>query len=124
MYPLGVYLFIGVIDAAVTIYSISSKGTQYYKDLIALGIATFLTVYLAIAAVSGTVIISDGHAITSFDDGLGNTTTAYTTPVVMQDDGLMWIGIIVAAIQGLFLLFEIVETVEDYYAQKAENLIS
>ena len=123
MYSLGIYLCIAFIDIVLTIYAVMKKNSDYYKDLIALGAATFITLYLAIAAVSGTVILSASHVQTIATIG-DTSTVVYAPPTVIQDDGLMWIGIIVAVIQGLFLLFEIVETVEDYYAQKAENLIS
>jgi hypothetical protein len=123
MYPIAIYLAVGLIDIGFTIYGVLGRGADYYKDLIALGVATFITVYLALAATSGTVIVSDGHVMISSEDGLGNTTTTYSDPSIMQDDGLMWIGFVIAAIQGIFLLFEIVETVEDYYAQKAERLL-
>jgi hypothetical protein len=99
------------------------KNSDYYKDLIALGAATFITLYLAIAAVSGTVILSSSHVQTIATVG-DTSTVVYAPATVIQDDGLMWIGVIIAVIQGLFLMFEIVETVEDYYAQKAESLIS
>jgi hypothetical protein len=123
MYSLGIFLFIAFIDVALTLYAILKKGADYYKDLIALAAATFITVYLAIAAVSGTVILSSSHVQTIATVG-DTSTVVYAPATVIQDDGLMWIGIIIAVIQGIFLLLEIVETVEDYYAQKAESLIS
>ena len=123
MYSLGIYLCIAFIDIVLTVYAMWKKGADYYKDLIALGAAVFITLYLAMAAVSGTVILTSSHVQTIATVG-DTSTVVYAPPVVMQDDGLMWIGIIVATIQGFFLAFEIVETVEDYYAQKAENLIS
>jgi hypothetical protein len=104
MYSIGIFLFIAVIDVLFTNYALSEKGADYYKDLIALGIATFLTVYLALAASSGTVML---------------TATTY-----LMDAGLMWIGFIIATAQGFILLLEVIETVQDYYAQKMQRLIS
>ena len=103
MYPSGIFLFIAVIDMFMTWYGVVEKGADYYKDLIALGVATFLTVYLSLASVSGTVMI--------------------TTSSFMQDDGLMWIGFIIATAQGLFTLMEILEAVQDYRTQKRERLL-
>jgi hypothetical protein len=122
MYSLGIYLCIAFIDIVLTVYAVLKKNADYYKDLIALGAAAFITVYLALAATSGTVILTSSHVQTIATVG-DTSTVVYAPPIVMQDDGLMWIGFVIAAIQGIFLLFEIVETVEDYYAQKADRLL-
>jgi hypothetical protein len=104
MYSLALYLFLALIDINLTWYAVFEKGSDYYKDLIALGIATFISVYMAVAASSGTVMLSS---------------TTY-----LSDAGLMWIGIIIAVAQGFILLLEIIETIQDYYAQKVQRLIS
>jgi hypothetical protein len=105
MYSVGIFLFIAVIDIFMTWYAVVEKGADYYKDLVALFIASFLSMYLAICTVSGTVMMT-------------------SAPTFLDDAGLMWIGIIVAAAQGVFLLVEIVEAVQDYREQKKERLIS
>lgn len=104
MYSLGLYLFLAFIDINLTWYAMFEKGADYYKDLMALGLATFITVYLAVAAASGTVLLSS------------------TTQ--LEDAGLMWIGIIIAVAQGFILVLEIIETIQDYYAQKMRSMIS
>lgn len=101
MYSENIFLFVAVIDILLTFYAVSSKKSDYYKDLIALGLATFLSVYLAQAAASGVVILN------------GPTTQSY-----LMDAGLMWIGYLIAVCQGFILLLEGIETVQDYYAQK------
>ena len=104
MYPVGVFLFLAVIDMFMTWYGVVEKGADYYKDLIALGIAAFMTVYLSLACVSGTVMLTD------------------TTQ--LNDAGLMWLGFIIAIAQGIILLLEYIEAREDREAQKQERLIS
>lgn len=104
MYPVGIFLFIAVIDMFLTWYGVVENGADYYKDLIAVSIATFLSVYLAIASVSGTVLLT-------------------SLPSYLQDDGLMWIGILVAAAQGYITLMAIMEAIQDYRDQKREKLI-
>jgi arginine exporter protein ArgO len=104
MYSVGVFLFIAVIDVFMTWYGVVEKGSDYYKDLIALFLATFLSLYLAICSVSGTVLLT-------------------SAPTYLQDDGLMWIGILIAVAQGFVLLLEIVEAVQDYKEQKKSRLL-
>lgn len=104
MYSVGIFLFVAVIDIFMTWYGVVEKGADYYKDLVALFIATFLSLYLAICSVSGTVMLTDA-------------------PTYLQDDGLMWIGILIAMAQAVFLLVEIVEAVQDYKEQKRTRLL-
>ena len=78
MYSLGIYLCIAFIDIVLTIYAVMKKNSDYYKDLIALGAATFITLYLAIAAVSGTVILSASHVQTIAT--IGDTSTVVYAP--------------------------------------------
>lgn len=103
MYTASIFLFIGVIDVLLTWYAVTNKGVDYYKDLMALGLATFLTVYLAYSSAAGVVMITD---------------TGY-----LMDGGLMWIGYLIAAAQGFILILEVIETVQDYYAQRMQRLI-
>lgn len=106
MYPVDIYLVIIAIDGLLSIFAVFAKGSDYYKDIAALAFASFLSVYLAMASVSGTAMGSDG------------------TPIM--DDGLMWLFIIIATIQGIFLLLELVEAYEEHVAGKneKEHLIS
>jgi arginine exporter protein ArgO len=104
MYPVGVFLFVAVIDMFLTWYGVVENGADYYKDLIAVSIATFLSVYLAVASVSGTVLLT-------------------SAPSYLQDAGLMWLGIIVATAQGYITVMAIMEAVEDYRDQKREKLM-
>src|SRR5512138_1485503 len=100
MYTTDIYLFIGVVDILLTIYAVLAKGTDYYKELIALFIAGILSVYLGVAATTGTVILSDSNGY-------------------LNDAGLMWVGIIIAATQGFFLLMEFLE---ERQARKEEKM--
>ena len=104
MFPVGVYLFLAFIDINLMWYAMFEKGADYYKDLMALAIATTMTFYMAVAAVSGSVQLS--------------------TSTVMHDPALMWIGIIIGVAQAFILVIEIIETVQDYYAQRMQRLIS
>ena len=104
MYSVDIYLFIAILDLVLTLYAVGNKNADYYKDLFAMGLATFLTVYLSYAAAAGVVLL----------DG--------TTR--LQDGGLMWIGYLIAFIQGVFLLLEILETIQDYLGQTRQRLIS
>lgn len=104
MYPVGVFLFIAVIDMFLTWYGVVEKGADYYKDIAALVIATFLTAYLAIVSVSGTVML---------------TSTTY-----LNDAGLMWIGFIVAATQAYITLMEYLEAREERETEKRERLLN
>lgn len=103
MYPVGVFLFIAVIDMFMTWYGVVEKGADYYKDIAALIIATFMTVYLSLASVSGTVML--------------------TSVTYLNDPGLMWMGFIIAAAQGYFTLMEYLEAREDREKEKRDRLI-
>jgi arginine exporter protein ArgO len=103
MYPVGVFLFIAVIDMFLTWYGVVENGADYYKDIIAMSIATFLSVYLAVASVSGTVLLT-------------------SSPTYLQDNGLMWIGILVAVAQGYITVMAIMEAVQDYREQRHARL--
>lgn len=104
MYPVGIFLFVAVIDMFLTWYGVVEKGADYYKDIIALSFATFITLYLALASVSGTVLLT-------------------SAPTYLQDNGLMWLGILVAFAQGVITLFEIMEAVQDYREQQHAKLV-
>ena len=106
MYPIDIYLMFVAIDGLLCIFSVFAKGSDYYKDIAALAFATFLSVYLGLVSVSGTAT-----------DMLG---------IPIQDDGLMWLWYIIAVIQGVFLLMELVEAYEEHIAGKQDrgNLIS
>lgn len=104
MFPVGVYLFLAFIDINLMWYAMFEKGADYYKDLMALGIATLITVYMSVAATSGTVMLSSTE--------------------VMHDPALMWIGIIIAVAQGFIFCIEVLETIVDYYANKHPRLIT
>lgn len=144
MYTIEVFLAILAIDGILTLYAVVAKGSDYYKDIAAIIFAGFLSCYLALVCVSGTVVyyndnVSDvfvtntnmtyppGEAV-RYDLEYNNSRYAYTYAApnrVMQDDGLMWIFIIIAVIQGYFALLMGIEAYNDYVAGKAdrENLI-
>jgi hypothetical protein len=114
MYPIEIFLAILVIDGVLSIYSIMDKGSGSYREMlgfsnivniIALGFATFLSVYLALVSVSGTASLNG---------------------IPVMDDGLMWIFIVIAVIQGVFVLMELLEAYAEHLAGKEEkgNLIS
>ena len=114
MYPIEIYLMVAAIDGVLTIFSMLEKGTGYYEDLfgvsnivnmVALGVADFLSIYLALVSVSGTASLNG---------------------VPIMDDGLMWIWMILAVIQGIFILLEIMEAYVEHLHGKEEagSLIS
>ena len=145
MYTIEVFLAILAIDGILTLYAVLAKGSDYYKDIAAIIFAGFLSCYLALVCVSGTVVyyndnVSDVLAIQTNEtfppgthpdvevDVVFNTTHydyAYAPNPVMQDDGLMWIFLIIAVIQGYFALLMGIEAYNDYVAGKVEreNLI-
>jgi len=104
MYPVGIFLFIAVIDMFLTWYGVVENGADYYKDLVAVSIATFLSVYLAVASVSGTVLLT-------------------SEPSYLLDNGLMWIGILIATAQGYITVMAIMEAIQDYREQQHARLI-
>lgn len=104
MYPVGIFLFMAVIDMFLTWYGVVEKGTDYYKDLAAMIIATVMTVYLALASVSGTVQL---------------TSTTY-----LNDAGLMWFGFIIATAQAYITLMEYIEAREERAQEKRDRLLN
>ena len=143
MYTIEVFLAILAIDGILTLYAVLAKGSDYYKDIAAIIFAGFLSCYLALVCVSGTVVyyndnVSDVLTLQTnetfaMDPSVGVDTDSNTTHSrytyapnhVMQDDGLMWIFIIIATIQGYFALLMGIEAYNEYVAGKAdrENLI-
>ena len=105
MYPIELFVFMAAVDIGLTVFAVTNKNTDYYKDLIALGLATFITVFLSQSIISGSVFVYSGDS--------SGITMSY-----IQDAGLMWIGYLLAGCQGFILLLEGVETVQDYFAQK------
>jgi hypothetical protein len=99
MYPIEIFLMVVAIDGLLSAYATISKGTDYYKDVVALGFACFLSVYLALVSIAGTAIDCAGNPI--------------------MDDGLMWIFIIIAVIQGIFVMMELIEAYEEHLHNKA-----
>jgi len=142
MYPIWIYILIVVIDCILTLVSLIHLGNESYRDMlgfsnvvsiVALGFAGFLSVYLALVSVSGTAYVyAESNNFTYVINTTGNTTntTMVGTPgVAMQpimDDGLMWIWYIIAAIQGIFVMLEILEAYAEHIAGKEDrgNLIS
>ena len=110
MYPIEIFQAILVIDGLLTVYGILSKGADYWKNIVALGFATFLSVYLATVSISGTAFVYS--AIT-------NSTSLATQAI--SDDGLMWIFYIIATIQGIYTLVEGAEAYELYIARKEDR---
>jgi hypothetical protein len=106
MFPIEIYIAILVIDGLLTLYGVIFTGTEYWKNIVSLALATFFTVYIALISISGTVTYYDGSLI--------------------QDDGLMWIFFIIAAIQGIYTLIESAESYELYILKKEDkkNLIT
>jgi glucan phosphoethanolaminetransferase (alkaline phosphatase superfamily) len=142
MYPVWIYLMIIVIDGALTFLSLVKVGAGSYRDMlgfsnitsiVVLGLATFLSVYLALASVSGTTYAyASSNNFTYAINTTGNTTNVTmvgnpgvaTSPIM--DDGLMWIWYLIAVIQAIFVLLEILEAYAEHLAGKEErgNLIS
>ena len=116
MYTQAIWIFIGIMDAAIFLYGLSDAGREYWKKEAALVFATFLSIYLASAAVSGTIVtepVSQSLTI------VNNTTTmAFATPIAVQDDGLMWLCILCAFGQGIYTVNACIEAVEEYYAER------
>ena len=46
------------------------------------------------------------------------TTTAFATPIAVQDDGLMWLCILCAFGQGIYTVIACIEAVEEYYTER------
>ena len=142
MYTIEVFLAILAIDGILTLYAVLAKGSDYYKDIAAIIFAGFLSCYLALVCVSGTVVYYNDSPLSvrtlytnasyppgevKYDLEYNQTVSNYTYRPnhVMQDDGLMWIFLIIATIQGYFALLMSIEAYNDYVAGKAdrENLI-
>lgn len=131
MYPIEIFLAILVIDGLLCVYAVVDNGAKYYKNIIAWGLACFLSIYLAIVSVAGTVSIQTMQIknmtvqnLTANSSAVVNTVYTYNPPVVMQDDGLMWIFYILAGIQGFLILLAILEAYEEHLNGKdKENLI-
>lgn len=104
MYTAGIFLFLAVVDMFLTWYGVVEKGSDYYKDLVSLVIATLITVYLSLASVSGTVIL--------------------TTSMSLNDMGLMWLGFLIAAAQVYITLMEYLEAREERANEKRDRLLS
>ena len=103
MYSLGLYIMLAIIDINLTWFAVADKGSEYWKDLVAWMIATLLTAVMAQAAVSGTVILSDG--------------------TYLNDPGLMWLGYLIATCQGIYFLVELIEAAQVYKDEKRKRLI-
>jgi hypothetical protein len=109
MYPIEIYLMIAVIDGGLSLFSLLEKGMGDYQDLfgisnivniVALIIADFLSVYLALVSVSGTATLNG---------------------IPMQDGGLMWIWMIIAVVQGVFILLELMEAYVEHLNGQEES---
>lgn len=145
MYTIEVFLAILAIDGILTLYAVMAKGSDYYKDIAAIIFAGFLSCYLALVCVSGTVVYYENTVTDVLAIHTNETLPAGTHPLsvsvtdfntthydytyapnpVMQDGGLMWIFLIIGTIQGYFALLMGLEAYNDYVAGKAdrENLI-
>jgi len=106
MYPLELFILVAVVDIIITVYAIVMRGPNYFKVMGAWILATFITVYLALSIISGSAFIY-------------SSTTLQTS--VVQDDGLMWILIIIAVAQALLGLMEIIESYEEYQMNKSDT---
>lgn len=105
MYPIEIYFLVAIVDILLTLYAETMSGlVDFWKDITAQLIATFLTFYLASVSISGTV--------------------TYNGTALLQDDGLMWILIIAGVVQSIYMLISIIEAYEEYKSGKEERLLS
>ncbi len=100
MFPLAVYIFLGMVSIALFLYMFIDNHNLKYGNIVSGWIAGFIAVYIAVASVSGTVVVD--YPVQSFISADGETTVSYDSPRLMQDDGLMWFWYIMAAIETLF----------------------
>jgi hypothetical protein len=105
MYPLELFLGVMAIDGAVTLYALMHHGADYYKDIGAWVFAVFLSGYLALGAVSGTAYIYS---------------TSSLTTLAIQDDGLMWIFILIMFAQIILGALELLEAYEEHQTNKTD----
>jgi hypothetical protein len=109
MFPIEIYLAIILIDGLLTVYGVVSVGVDYWKNIVALFFAGFLSVYIAMVSVAGSAYVY----------ATNQTISVSTLPI--QDDGLMWIFYMFATAQGIYLFVEGVEAYELYIHKRKER---
>ena len=109
MFPIEIYLAIIVLNGLLTLYGVISVGVDYWKNIVALFFAGFLSVYLALVSVAGSAYVYAAN----------QTASVSTLPI--QDDGLMWIFYMFATAQFIYLFVEGVEAYELYIHKKNEK---
>lgn len=108
MFPLEVYQTFMIIDMLMFLYMFIDIKNRVYGNVISGIIASFISAYLAIISVSGT--ITTGIRAEAFDTSVADLTTVlYRDADLMQDEGLMWFWIGICAIQSAIAVLFIVE---------------
>jgi hypothetical protein len=101
MFPIEIYITIIAIDGLLTLYAVSVRNTdEWWINTVAYIMSAFFSVYLALVSVSGSAVQSG---------------------VPLEDAGLMWIFIIVAVIQGILAVVDLLGAHEDYVDEKHEK---
>ena len=109
MYPIEVYGLLVIIDFIIFIYSYIDINQRVYGNIVTLGIASLLSFYLAIASVSGTVVVNYASStVTGVQDYL-------------QDGGIMWFFILLGVIQIGFTLYFAYDAYIEYVEGRKQN---
>jgi hypothetical protein len=106
MFPLEVYELIIVIDAILFLYAFIDINHKFYGNIIALGVATLFSFFLALVSVSGSIII--------------NYASSTTTGGVdyLNDSSLMWIFILLGIIEAAFTLYLAYDAYTEYLNER------
>jgi hypothetical protein len=109
MYPLDIYEIMAMVDVVVFLYAFIDINQKFYGNIIALGVSSLLSYYIAIASISGTVVVN--YASTTTTGGID----------MLQDSGLMWFWLLFAIIQTMFTLYLSYDAYIEYSNDKANT---